>query len=170
MGEEWIYRRACAWAQVMWGRRWTCGFCRNVCLWLAQPPQRFSSGSAFLVQLPKCTTSLHVLWILRWEVLIRRQTSASVKNLHQSVNDILWMQTGHVWLHYEGGDKLHRWTTGIQKTFIHSPELSIILHCDAEVSSLHIADLWPLLRANRQRQSRAILMHIHYETPTYTNK
>lgn len=31
----------------------TCGFCRKVVLWLEQPPQRFSSGSAFLVQLPK---------------------------------------------------------------------------------------------------------------------
>lgn len=94
--KEWIYISACAWTRLVWGEESvrmisTWGFCRNVCLWLAQPPQRFNSGSACLVQLPKCTTSFHVLWMLIREVLITRQTSASVKSLHQSVNDILWM-------------------------------------------------------------------------------
>lgn len=67
----------------------TCGFCRNVCLWLAQPPLRFKRGSACLVQLPKWTISCQVLWMLITDVLMRRHTSASVKCLHQSVKDIL---------------------------------------------------------------------------------
>lgn len=84
--------------EVIWGERssracYTCGFCRNVCLWLAQPPQRFRSGSAFLAQLPKCTYSCQVLWTLINEVFMTRHTSASVKNLHQSVNDILKIWT-----------------------------------------------------------------------------
>lgn len=126
----------------------TCGFCRNVCLWLAQPPQRFNSGSAFLVQLPKCTTSCHVLWTLISEVLMRRQTSASVKNLHQSVNDILWTWSGNALLHFERGDTLHRWMV---EELDHSPELPIILYCDAKVAPLRITNLWPFLRADKQQ-------------------
>lgn len=122
----------------------TCGFCRNVCLWLAQPPQRFNRGSACLLQLPKCTTSYHLLCILITEVLMRRQTSASVKNLHQSVNDILWTQ-----IHYRMTsqmDFLH-----IVWQMEHSPKLSIISHCDAKVSSFSVTNLWPLFRAGRKK-------------------
>lgn len=87
---NWVSMCTCPWAQLYVMRECsTCGFCRNVRLWLEQPPQRFNSGSAFLVQFPKCTTSCHVLWMLITDVLMRRQTSASVNNLHQSVNDIL---------------------------------------------------------------------------------
>lgn len=106
----------------------TCGFCRNVCLWLAQPPQRFNSGSACLVQLPKCTASCHVLWVLITEVFMRRQTSVSVKNLHQSANDILWMQIKHVLLHCERGNKLHRWTVLMDlMTYQNSPSSSTVM-------------------------------------------
>lgn len=127
----------------------TCGFWRNVCLWLAQPPQRFNSGSECLVQLPKYTASCHDLCILITEVFMRRQTSVSVKNLHQSANDILWMWTDCALLHCEGENKLHR--LDCCKELNDLPELSIILHCDAKVMSLCITNLWPFLRADKQQ-------------------
>ncbi len=162
--KEWICMYSCAWTQAIWRESpsrasSTCGFCRNV-LWLAQPPQRFNSGSAFLVQLPKCTTSCHVLWILISEVLMRRQRSASVKDLHQSVNDILWMWSGNALLHFKRGDTLHTWMV---KELNHSPKLSIILYCDAKVAPLHIANLWPFFRADKQQ---AIQMKILLWTAT----
>lgn len=106
----------------------TCGFCRKVCLWLEQPPQRFNSGSALLVQLPKCTTSCHVLWMLMSDVLMRRQTSASVKSLHQSVNDILLMWTdAGVTGPTEGGDKLHWWRLRQKERYQNSPSSSTVM-------------------------------------------
>lgn len=117
--KEWT----CAW---MWWHKVsssTWGFCRKVCLWLPHPPQRFNSGSAFLVQLPKSTTSSHVLWTLTTEVLMIRQTSASVKNLHQSVNAILQMShRQRVTAKEETKMNLHFF----QKTYQNSPSSSTV--------------------------------------------
>ncbi len=67
----------------------TCGFCRNVALWLMQPPDRFIKGSSWRHQAPRITSSSQVLWMLRYDVLIKRHRIRSVKYLQKSSKSIL---------------------------------------------------------------------------------
>lgn len=92
-------------------------------------PQRFRSGSAFLDQLPKCTYSFQVLWTLINEVFMTRHTSASVKNLHQSVNDILKIWTESIIKIWKSGINCPEIVLWLRKfiTYQNSPSSSTVM-------------------------------------------
>lgn len=54
---------------------------------------------------------------------------------------------------------------------VNSPELAVIFDCDAKVSSLSVADLFPLFRAEEQKakQFKMVLMTSHGPTKLFYN-
>lgn len=67
----------------------TCGFWRKVFLLFMQPPARLRSGSSWCRQEPRSTASSHVLWKLKYDVLMRWHRIRSVKLMRKSSNVIL---------------------------------------------------------------------------------
>lgn len=75
-------------SKIMTWKR-TCGFWRKVFLLFTQPPARLRSGSSWRRQEPRSTASSHVLWKLKYDVLMRWHRIRSVKLVRKSSNVIL---------------------------------------------------------------------------------